>query len=444
MSGPSSPIDTYLAQLEQRLDTDEQSREQILAELRSHLEEAAAREEARGADRADAEARAVAAFGGAGEIASGLNAVHPARWDALRFARGVAWGVVASWFLWTLITYPLVVYLTLQQGHLVGNPPGVAADPALELLFYATPMAFGAFWVLATDPLLWLVPFLLLYAAIPFAWGLRSRRGWRPGLAYGLGVVVGFPWMLPAVVTHWSLGGPSWGTQVLVTVLAIWLLVPFAMLASWLGSHVRLARRPASAAIRRPASQSNPSLRLALSRSLPTILPRALAIAGALALIALGVWSWTAAEAWGARPQPTLVERLATAQSRLAFPIRLPATLPDGVHLTGVEPPPADCSPCSVSLVFQGAHGEELNLAETDFIAAGVPTHSPPNYGVSQGGVTGYHAVWWLGETVTTEQQVNLDWTAGGIAYFLGSNGAFSADELKQVAASIPTGPAGA
>lgn len=444
MSGSNSPIDAYLAQLERRLDTDPQTREQILAELRSHLEEAAAHKQVSGADRTGAEEHAVATFGGADGIAARLNAVHPAGWDLLRFVRGVAWGVVASWFLWVGVTYPLLVYLTLQQGHIPGTPPGVAPDAALDLLFYATPLAFGAFWVMATTPLLWLVPFLLLYATIPFVWGTRSRRGWRPGLAYGLGLVVGFPWMLPAVVTHWSLGGPQWGIQVLVTTLAIWLLVPFAMLASWLGSRARLGRRRSAAALERPALSRSLTRRRALAHALPKLLPRVVTVVGALALIAVSIWSWSAAEAWAARPQPTLADQLAAAQAQVPFPIRLPATLPDGVRLTGVEPPPLACSPCSVSLDFAGTHGQELSLSESDYIPADPAPPAPPNYAVSEGGVTDMRPVWWLDESVTTEQQVNLTWADGGISYFLGSNGAFSVNELEQVAASIPAGSPGA
>ncbi len=430
----SSPIEEYLATLERRLGMNAATRAQILDEVRAHLEEATAREAATGADRAGAETRAIDSFGAAKAVAERFNAVHPAEWDTLRFVKGVAWGAVASWFLWTLVTYPLLVWLTLQQGHIPGNPPGVFSDPTLELLFYATPLAFGAFWALATSPLLWLAPFLLLYAAVPFAWGRHSRPVWRPGLAYGLGVVVGFPWMPPAVAAHWMQMGAGAGVTALLATLAIWLLVPFAMLSSWLGSRLRLPDP-----WRRRDRLS--SLQMRSPRRLP--LARILTIGGALALLGLSVWAWTAAAAWGARPQPTAAEQLAAARRMVEFPIRLPATLPDGVRLASAQLPVGGCASCSVTLIFQGAHGEQLILDESDVIPANLAIPSPPDYQVSQGGVTGEHPVWWLGERVTTEQQVNLVWTAGGMYYFLGSNGAFTPDELKQVAASIPAGSAG-
>ncbi len=427
----NSPIDEYLATLERRLGMNATMRAQILAEVRTHLEEATAREEATGADRAAAQTRTIDSFGAATAVAERFNAVHPAEWDALRFVQGVAWCVVASWFLWTLVTYPLLVWLTLQQGHIPGNPPGVFSDPTLELLFYATPLAFGAFWVLATSPLLWLVLFLLLYAAVPFAWGRHSRPGWRPGLAYGLGVVVGFPWMLPAIVTHWMQMGTGAGVMGLLITLAIWLLVPFAMLASWLGSRLRLPD------LRRRRDWLS-SLQMRSARRIP--LARIMTIGGALALLGLSVWAWTAAAAWGARPRPTVAEQLAAAQLLVDFPIRLPTALPDDMSLAKVEVPPTDCTPCSVRLVFQGPHAEQLLLDESDVIPTNLAIPSPPNYQVSEGRVTGEHPVWWLGESVTVEQEVNLVWTADGIFYFLGSNGTFSVDALKQIAASIPTG----
>jgi hypothetical protein len=432
----NSPIEEYLATLERLLGMRATTRAQILAEVRAHLEEAAARDEVTGADYDEAQTRAIDSFGAARTVAERFNAVHPAEWDALRFARGVGWGVVASWFLWTLVTYPVLVWLTLQQGHIPGNPPGVFSDPTLELLFYATPLAFGAFWMLATSPL-WLVPFLLLYAAVPFAWGRHVRPGWRPGLAYGLGVVVGFPWMLPAVVTHWMQMGADVGIAELLITLAIWLLVPYAMIASWLGSRLRL---PDLRRLRQRRVWLS-SLQIRSPRRIP--LARLVTIGGAIALLGLSVWAWTAATAWGARPQPTAAEQLAAARRVLEFPIRLPATLPGGMHLVSAQLPVEGGASHSVSLVFQGPHAERLNLDESDVIPANLAIPSPPNYQVSEVGVMGEHPVWWLGESVTVERQINLVWTADGVFYFLGSNGTLSVDALKQIAASIPTGSPG-
>lgn len=427
----NSLIEEYLAALGSRLAVNTVTRARIVAEVRSHLEEASAHAEATGLDRDAAERSAIEVFGNAQEIAARFNAVHPAEWDTSRFVKGVAWGVVAAWFVWALVTYPLLVYLTLQQGHIPGNPPGLASGAQLDLLFYATPLAFGAMWVLTTNALLWLLPFLALYLAVPFVWGRHSQPAWRPGLAYGLGVIVGFPWLLPAVVVEWTRMGVRQGIVGLLVTLAIWLLAPLAMLASWLGSRVHLPgpRRRGD----RLGLQGLPS-----PRRVP--LPRVLAAGGALALVALSAWAWTAAAAWGARAQPTPVQQLAAAQSGLEFAIRLPSTLPDGVRLTSAQSGTDGCAPCAVSLVFQGSHGEELILDETDQIPANVAIPTPPDYQVSQVGVTSVHPVWWLGSDVTVEQQVNLEWTDSGLDYFLGSNGSFSVDELRQIADSIPTG----
>lgn len=427
----NSRIDAYLATLQSRLGMGATFRAQILAEVRSHLEEATAHQEAMGADHDTAERRAIELFGKVQDVAARFNAVHPAEWDALRFVKGVAWGAVACWFVWTLVTYPLLAWLTLQQGHIPGNPPGLLPAAQLDLLFYATPLAFGAFWVLATSPLLWLVPFVALYVAVPFAWGRHSRTAWRAGLAYGLGVVVGFPWMLPAVVVQWVQLGARQGTVTLLVMLAIWLMVPLAVLASWLGSRVRLPK------VRRPSHQID-SLHVRLPRRMHVA--RVLAAGGALALLGVSAWAWTATAAWGARAQPTPAQQFAIAQHALDFAIRLPAALPEGVHLTSAQLPTDGCASCYVSLSFQGAHGEQLTLDETDRIPATLPIPSPPNYDVSQVGATSVHPIWWLGEQITVEQQVNLDWTADGLYYFLGSNGGFSVDELRSIADSIPTG----
>ncbi len=428
----ASAIDDYLSRLDRQLNAGAETRAAILAEVRAHLEEAVESEEASGADRADAEARAIAAFGAPQTIGARFNRVHPIEWDRLRLVNGIAWGAVVSWVVWTLVTYPLLVWLTLQQGHLPGNPPGVFHDPTLDLLFYATPLAFGAFWVLAESALLvkllWLVPFLLLYAAVPFVWGLRARQGWRPGLAFGLGVVVGFPWLLPAVATHW--GAEGQGLQRLLVVLVIWLLTPFAILASWLGSRLRLM-------VARRASASPSRLRMPTARRLSPAV--ALMAAVTLVLVSLGAWSWTQAAAWAARPQSTVAQQLAAAQSVVPFRIRLPSWLPPGMAVAGVESAHPGCAACWVQVTFEGLTGATIALTEDDRIPPELTSFSPPNYQVSEGTGGSVHPVWWLGDDVQQWHQVLVDWADHGLWYALVTFDAFSPDQLKQIAASIPS-----
>jgi hypothetical protein len=250
-------------------------------------------------------------------------------------------------------------------------------------------------------------------------------------LAYGLGVVVGFPWLLPAVVVEWTQMGARQGIGGLLVTLAIWLLAPLAMLASWLGSRLHvpsLRRRDDQLGVQGMRSQWMAPL------------TRVLSAVGALALVALSTWAWTAAAAWGARPTPTPEAQLAAAQRGLEFAIRLPATLPDGVRLMSAQAANDSCASCAVSLVFQGRDGKQLILDETDHNSTNEAVPAPPDYQVSQIGTTSEHPVWWLGSDVIVEQQVNLDWTSDGLFYFLGSDGSFSLDELKQIAGSIPTG----
>ncbi|HEX5440284.1 MAG TPA: permease prefix domain 1-containing protein, partial [Ktedonobacterales bacterium] len=73
-------IEAYLAALASKLTVEPAERATILEEARGHLEEAAAAGVARGAAPAEAEARAVAAFGPARETARAFNAALPVYW----------------------------------------------------------------------------------------------------------------------------------------------------------------------------------------------------------------------------------------------------------------------------------------------------------------------------------------------------------------------------
>jgi hypothetical protein len=244
----SDVIDAYLAELARRLSASPQARDALLEEVRGHLEETAARLEAQGAIAATAAEQAITAFGAPGAVAARFNAVHAVRWDLHRMLMGGLIGALSLYVVWTLVTYPLLVQLATQ------DMPTHDGSTALALLFRATPLAFGLFGVVSRDAL-WLVPLLLLlFGALLFAWGRRARHSWRPGCAYGLGAVVGMPWLLPAIPLQWGRGSLA---ALLLAVGALWLLLPYTMLASWAGGRTawaggRTARAGLSLALRRP------------------------------------------------------------------------------------------------------------------------------------------------------------------------------------------------
>jgi hypothetical protein len=418
-------IDDYLARLAAEMTVDAAARDAILEEVRGHLEEAAARLGAGGSDTAAAEAQAIAAFGSPHRVGMRLNAVHPTDWSGRRLVLGVLWGVAVVWVLWTLLTYPLLVYFAINQPQ---TSEFGALDPA-TMLFDATPLAFGLFRVLTYGSPLILLPFLLLYGSVPFVWGRRARQGWKPGLAFGLGVVVGLPWLLPGVVYHWDSANAAGSLLSLLMVGGIWLLVPFAMLASWLGqrtANVRIGRTAIARSLR--AAQSRP----ARWRRLPVYLAAAVVLA---LLISGNVWAWGQASAAGRLPP--VAAQLRAAQAGLPFTIRQPSYLPRGLALSSVAVVQASCAPpCAVSLIYEAPGGLQISLSESQGLASG-DYPAPPNYQVSDASVVDVHPVWWFGTETTTERQINLVWSAGGMDYFLGSNGKLPLDTLKDIAASI-------
>lgn len=418
-------IDGYLARLAAEMTADAAARDAILEEVRGHLEEAAARLGAGGSDKATAEAQAIAAFGSVHQVAMRLNAVHPTDWSGRRLVLGLLWGVAVLWVLWTLLTYPLLVYFAIHQPQ---TSEFGALDPA-AMLFDATPLAFGLFRVLTYGSPLVLLPFLLLYGSVPFVWGRRARQGWKPGLAFGLGVVVGLPWLLPGMVYHWDSANAAGSLLLVLVVGGIWLLVPFAMLASWLGqrtAHVRIGRTASARSLR--AAQSRP----ARWRRLPAYLAAAVVLA---LLIAGNVWAWGQASAAGR--MPPVAAQLRTAQAGLPFTIRQPDYLPQGLALSSVTVVQAGCAPpCAVSLEYQAPAGVRVTLSESQGVASD-DSPAPPNYQVSDLSVGEEHPVWWLRTETITERQINLAWSTGGMDYFLGSNGKLPLDTLKDIAASL-------
>lgn len=439
----SDPIADYLAQLARHLTTDDAQRDAILSEVHAHLDEAVARATATGVPKPEAEAQAVVAFGRIRSVAHRLNAVHPVAWNRARVLRGVAWGVVVTWLVWTLVTYPVLAYLTVTRGYVPGNPPGIFQPLWLDLLFYASPPAFGGVWALRTAPALWLVPLVLLYGAVPFVWGIRARRWWLPGVAFGLGGVLAFPWIVVAWLASWQwqlfdwTPGLSIGSQVsqLHVFAALWLFVPVALVASGLGAVVS-------------ALLPNVSAREVMGRGAlrwrRVFSARVLGIVALLALVGISVWAGFGAETWALSPQPSPAEELAIAQPRLNFAVHLPTTLPAGMALTSVQDQPLGCaSPCPVYypdnlyLAFSDAAGQTIYLEESVPPATQPITATPPNYKVNHWGGGQEHPVWWLGETDTTFKAVELAWSAQGVTFQLFTYSGFTADQLRTIADSI-------
>jgi hypothetical protein len=145
-------IDEILARLRVEMDLDGETEQEVLAEIRSHLEEAAAAARAEGLDEAQALAQAAARFGLEEEVGRELRAAH-AGW-------GTADAVVAAGL-------PVVCALVLRW--LAFAPDGTA-------LGWPQLLSRPAFWIVAVAALL--IPLLKFerwrYALAAWAifWGL--------------------------------------------------------------------------------------------------------------------------------------------------------------------------------------------------------------------------------------------------------------------------------
>jgi hypothetical protein len=423
----TSPIDTYLAVLENRLTVEPVERATILEEIRGHLEETTAAEVARGSTAAEAESRAVATFGDVSSTARSINSALPIYWDWRRMVWGTVLGALAIWIIWTLATFPFVVPMATEHQLDVSTSPA-------SLLFTASPLGFGLFYTLRNGPWVALL-ILVLFGAIAFALGSRASSGWRAGLAFGLGVVVGMPFLPLSLV----LAPPPVGSLSLLPIIVIiWLLTPYAIFAAQLGARVarnRDRQRMRVAAIATPRRRS-------VSR---------FAFASLVVLVALlGVSGWSFLRAATMKPSPTIPvsQQLASAQQRLSFSIRQPGYLPAGTTLNGVTVDEAWCGSCSVSLNYHISNGSYIMLYEiphnsSEPASVGPdmppPLSSSPDAPDAYSSVTAvsYHPVWWLGGEEKTEQQRSVSWDDGILQYGIITNAPLSADTLKQIARSL-------
>ena len=90
------PIDCYITQLGQRLHLPAAERDQVLAEVRGHLEERAGALHETGISQEQAERQAVLAFGPVGRISRELRASHPIAWGKRRWIVGMVTGAVVT------------------------------------------------------------------------------------------------------------------------------------------------------------------------------------------------------------------------------------------------------------------------------------------------------------------------------------------------------------
>jgi len=462
------PIERYVIELARRLPLDAAETAAIVEEVRAHLEEAAAHALEDGMDCLAAEEQAVAAFGLPDALARQLASTHPARWRVRHVLGAGLLGGVVVWVLWTATAYPLVVNNVLGQLAYNSSWPDKTGLP-LHLLVLSTPLSLVSVGELTGQH--WLLLVLLLYLVLPYVWGLRARRWWLPGLAYGLGAVLLNP------VTYgvfFQLSTPEIPWLLTMSMLALAGL-PLAVLASGLGAGWRvcssglmargravvlahLPRRPlVSASAQRAMLQ--PPRRVLVSLSRRRLKLRWVVI-GLLLLAILAVEIVSFARIWSAAQQPALTpaQQLAQAQAHTPFPIRQPAFLPTGAHLSQVFFD--HCSVCgsesssSVELIYALAvPGADVQLDESNARIAPPEGSYEDGAGhlhplavsasmLSLGGVSAMvltsTGAWSDGSPF---YRYDILWAREGIFYLLSSMDTPAAraslDDLEQMAASI-------
>jgi len=242
------PLDSYINRLARRLHLPAAERDQVLAEVRTHLEERAGKLLETGVSEAHAEQQAVQAFGPVGRISRELRASHPIPWGKCRWLVGMVAGAVVAWALWLVGTVPVTIYNDVLHPtyECSGMPPTWMEEPPLNRYCYpgspyahlvplsppstliqSSPLTSGAFFAYLTFGWLWLLPFLVLYLVLPFVWGRRAQRWWVPGLAYSLGTWLSAPWFILGLFDS------DWAFSAEGRIIA--LALPLALVASLAG-----------------------------------------------------------------------------------------------------------------------------------------------------------------------------------------------------------------
>jgi hypothetical protein len=194
-------VTTYLNSLSERLHLDPNEEQEIILELRAHLEEKAAELEAQGLDREDALAQAVEGMGRPDAVASRMYAVH-----STGVWRDVILAVVPHFLLAALFALHLWSHYFLVSLLLVGiafvtwrnwraGRPSkwsytwmgyTLAAPALSWLLSLITLAYGAWTLVTTGSLPFNTAlFLLLIGYVPFSMWIVfnvvskiARRDW--------------------------------------------------------------------------------------------------------------------------------------------------------------------------------------------------------------------------------------------------------------------------
>ncbi|HKT39603.1 MAG TPA: hypothetical protein VJR48_14600, partial [Ktedonobacterales bacterium] len=338
-------------------------------------------------------------------------------------------------------TFPFLVQMVVEH-----RLPAVSGAPG-DLLFTASPLSFGLFYVLRDGP--WAALLIVgLFGASAFVLGTRASSGRRVGLAFGLGVVVGLPFLPLAPVFLSANGSSSSPLAVLVFAIPIWLLVPFAMGAAGIGA--RIARARDAHALRRPPTTARLTRPVAGGHRRERRLSPAIIVGLFLLVMLLGVSGWSFLRAATVPHSPTIPvsQQLASAQQQLSFSIRQPGYLPAGTTLNDVTVDEAWCGRCSVSLNYHISNGSYIMLYEIPHNPsepASVGPDMPPPLSTSPDApgayssvtAVSYHPVWWLGGVEKTEQQRSLSWDDGILQYGIITNAPLSADTLEQIALSL-------
>jgi hypothetical protein len=219
-----------------------------------------------GMDEGEAQERAVRAFGAPGRVARQFAAAHDVQWDNRRFLIGMLQGAALAWVAWLLATFPIVLLVMgIYPSSGIPVVPSTSGaswwQPPLLALASSTPVTPGV--VRYLDYLGWrLGPWgpmastvlgvfqstfafrmgllLLLFAIVPYRWGMRTRQWQRAGTAYGLGA-----WgatLVPILVllfVSYVVFDPYTSVQYALQLAGQLLLLPVALVASGLGSYDR-------------------------------------------------------------------------------------------------------------------------------------------------------------------------------------------------------------
>jgi hypothetical protein len=195
MQDGQHPIDVYIAHLARRLHLPDAERDQVLAEVRGHLEERARALDETGVSEEHAERQAVLAFGPVGRIGRELRASHAIGWGMRGWIAGMLTGAVVTYALWVVASLPATGYYFYSAVQSGAPPIPVEVWNLLVQSLQLGPATFYASFV-NLHYMGWLYALYLVlpgvvlvgpYLVLPFVWGRGAQRWWVPGLAYGLG-----------------------------------------------------------------------------------------------------------------------------------------------------------------------------------------------------------------------------------------------------------------